>query len=136
MPRNRRPFDPCRPVFFTVCLADRSSTALIDYLDLLREAVRVTKADRPFEKLARVVLPDHMHAVWRLPEEDPNYSQRWGRIKARFTCDLRVRLRSPGLGPGLRRWVSRAKARSTIGKKKLGGRSPPSSEKSDDRKQQ
>ncbi|MBF9043056.1 transposase [Rhodobacterales bacterium HKCCE4037] len=112
MPRYRRPFDPCRPVYFTVCLADRGSSALIDHLDILREAVRVTKADRPFEILAwgerrsaqrravqwtdrgangrsPGVLPDHMHAVWRLPESDANFSQRWGRIKARFSRDAR-----------------------------------------------
>jgi len=99
MPRYRRPLTLGRPIFFTLCLADRQSTALIDHIDLLRDAVRVVKRDRPFEILAFVVLPNHLHAVWRVPEADPNYSQRWGRIKARFTRDLRVRLRRPGLGP-------------------------------------
>ena len=99
MPRYRRPMARGRPVFFTVCLADRTSTALLDHLDLLRDAVRVTIKDRPFEILAWVVLPDHIHAVWRLPGSDPDFSQRWGRIKSRFTRDLRVRLRRPGLGP-------------------------------------
>lgn len=99
MPRYRRPMAPGRPVFFTVCLADRGSTALLDHLDLLRDAVRDTIHDRPFDILAWVVLPDHMHAVWRLPKADPDYSQRWGRIKGRFTRDLRVRLRGSGLGP-------------------------------------
>lgn len=75
------------PIFFTVCLSDRSATALMDHLDILRNAVRVTRLDRPFEILAWVVLPDHMHAIWQLPAEDPNYSQRWGRIKARFSRD-------------------------------------------------
>jgi len=100
MPPYRRSRIRNHPVFFTVSLADRRSTALIDHLDILRDAVRVTKRDRPFEIIAWVVLPDHMHAVWRLPEDDPNYSQRWGRIKARFTRDLRVRLRRPGVGKG------------------------------------
>lgn len=99
MSRYRRPNAAGLPVFFTVCLADRGSTALLDHIDLLRDAVRVAMRDRPFEILAWVVLPDHMHAVWRLPEDDPNYSQRWGRIKACFTRDSRRRLRRPGLGP-------------------------------------
>ncbi|WP_407059669.1 REP-associated tyrosine transposase [Roseicyclus elongatus] len=99
MPNYRRPSPSTMPVFFTVCLVQQGSTALIDHLDILREAVRLTLRDRPFDILAWVVLPDHMLAVWRLPESDPNYSQRWGRIKSRFTRDLRVRLRRPGLGP-------------------------------------
>ena len=101
MPRYRRPASSVRPVFFTVCLAERGATALTDHLDVLREAVAVTLRDRPFEILAWVVLPDHMHAVWRLPADDPDYSQRWGRIKARFSRDWRLRAsRRPGLGPG------------------------------------
>ncbi|MCE8008405.1 MAG: transposase [Aestuariivita sp.] len=87
MPNYRRPKRRGGAVFFSVCLAQRGSTALLDHLDVLREAVRVTQRDRPFEILAFVVLPDHLHAVWRLPEDDPNYSQRWGRIKAQFSRD-------------------------------------------------
>jgi len=102
MPPYRRPPVQNVPVFFTVCLANRESASLIEHLDILREAVRLTHRDRRFEILAWVVLPDHMHCVWKLPRNDPNYSQRWGRIKARFTRDLRKRLSEcrPGLGPG------------------------------------
>ena len=72
-------------VFFTVCLADRSSDLLIREVDRLRAAVRQTKAERPFEILAWVVMPDHMHCVWRLPGGDKAYGQRWGAIKSRFS---------------------------------------------------
>ena len=89
MPNYRRPAPADCPIFFTVCLSQPGSTALMDHLDILREAVRITKKDRPFEILAWVVLPDHMHAVWRVPRDDPSYSQRWGRIKARFSRDAR-----------------------------------------------
>lgn len=57
-------------------------------VDLLREVVRRTKADKPFHIDAWVVLPDHIHAVWTLPEGDWDYSSRWGMIKARFTREL------------------------------------------------
>ncbi|MBV0911003.1 REP-associated tyrosine transposase [Anianabacter salinae] len=112
MPRYLRPEPTPAPVFFTVCLARRGSTALVDHLDVLRNAVRVTLAARPCEILAWVVLPDHMHAIWRLPESDPNYSQRWGRVKARFSRDAcRAGLVPPppvgtangGVNPALRR---------------------------------
>jgi putative transposase len=72
-------------VFFTVTLADRGARTLVEHIDALREAVRVTKAERPFRIDAWVVLPDHMHCVWTLPEGDAEYSTRWSVIKARFS---------------------------------------------------
>lgn len=72
-------------MFFTVNLADRGARTLVEHIDALREAVRVTKAERPFRIDAWVVLPDHMHAVWTLPEGDVDYSVRMAAIKARFT---------------------------------------------------
>lgn len=77
------------PVFFTLRLAERGSTLLLDGLDLLRGAVRHVKARRPFDILAFVVLPDHLHAVLQMPRDDPNHAQRWGSIKARFSRDVR-----------------------------------------------
>ncbi|MCX5901231.1 MAG: transposase, partial [Proteobacteria bacterium] len=32
-----------------------------------------------------VVLPDHLHCLWSLPEGDDNFSLRWKNIKASFT---------------------------------------------------
>jgi putative transposase len=54
----------------------------------LRKAVQVTRAERPFRIDAWVVLPDHLHAVWTLPEGDADYSVRWRLIKARFSQEL------------------------------------------------
>ena len=71
--------------FFTVNLADRSSGLLVDRVADLREAVRVVRDAHPFQILAWVVLPEHMHALWRLPDGDSDYSLRWGLIKAGFS---------------------------------------------------
>ncbi|WP_323766424.1 REP-associated tyrosine transposase [Marinovum sp.] len=89
MAQYRRPKAPAVAVFFTVALAGRGGHLLTDEIEVLREAVRVTRARRPFGILAWVVLPDHMHAVWTLPAEDGNYSDRWGAIKARFSKRVR-----------------------------------------------
>jgi len=35
-----------------------------------------------------VVLPDHIHALWTLPDGDADYSSRWLAIKARFSRAL------------------------------------------------
>jgi len=71
--------------FFTVNLHDRSQRLLVDHIDALRAAVRWVKERRPFVIDAWVVLPDHIHAVWTLPDGDPDFSSRWREIKKRFS---------------------------------------------------
>ena len=71
--------------FFTVNLAERSSSLLVDRIDDLRNAVRTVKQRHPFEIVAWVVLRDHMHAVWTLPEGDGDCATRWMLIKAGFS---------------------------------------------------
>lgn len=58
-----RPKIPGASVFFTVNLVDRGADTLLAHIDVLRQSVRQTKAERPFHIDAWVVLPDHMHAV-------------------------------------------------------------------------
>lgn len=88
MPHYIRPRIPGASVFFTVALADRSGRLLVEHVDSLRSAVRQTRHERPFRIEAWVVLPDHVHAVWTLPEGDADYSLRWRLIKARFSREL------------------------------------------------
>ncbi|MEO0357701.1 MAG: transposase [Pseudomonadota bacterium] len=88
MPNYIRPRIPGATIFFTVTLLDRRRDLLVRHIDLLRDAVRMTRADRPFHIDAWVVLPDHMHCVWTLPEGDVDYSTRWRLIKARFSRQL------------------------------------------------
>jgi len=90
MSRYLRPRVPGASVFFTVTLADRRSRRLVDHVGALREAVRLTMAERPFRIDAWVVLPDHLRAVWTLPEGDADYSTRWRLIKSRFSRGLPV----------------------------------------------
>jgi putative transposase len=64
--------------FFTINLAQCGGDLLVCEIDALREAVRVTRAERSFQIDAFVVMPDHLHAVWTLPEGDADFSTRWG----------------------------------------------------------
>lgn len=89
MSRYIRPSIPGATLFFTVALADRTSDTLVREVGALRNAVRQTRAERPFRIDAWVVLPDHLHCVWTLPEGDADFWTRWGAIKARFTRSLR-----------------------------------------------
>jgi putative transposase len=47
--------------------------------------VRGRREVRPFDLVAFVLLPEHLHTVWVLPQGDSNYSTRWRRIEGRFT---------------------------------------------------
>ena len=89
MPTHTRPHTSGGTVFFTVTLADPRNTLLTDHICLLRDAVREVHFDHPFGIAAWVVLPNHMHAVWDMPDGDTAYGQRWGAIKSKFTRALR-----------------------------------------------
>lgn len=84
MSRDIRPRVPGASAFFTVTLANRGSRLLVEQLEALRDAVQVTKTERPFRIDAWVLLADHLHAVWTLPEGDADYAPRWKEIKTRF----------------------------------------------------
>jgi len=71
--------------FFTVNLADRQSMRLVDEIQTLRTAFGSVRARHPFDVNAIVVLPDHIHAIWTLPEGDADYAVRWRLIKTIFS---------------------------------------------------
>ena len=58
------------------------------YVACLRQAVADEKKRRPFQIDAMVVMPDHLHAIWTLPEGDGDYSTRWQNIKRGFTAQI------------------------------------------------
>jgi putative transposase len=88
MPHYRRNRLNGGTYFFTVAIADRRLDLLVRHVDPLRAALRAEKVRAPFTNLGLVILPDHLHALWRLPEGDADYSSRWRRIKARFSRAL------------------------------------------------
>src|ERR1700759_1637492 len=81
--------------FFTVALADRSSDLLTEEIGRFREIYRAVQQRRPFETVAICVLPDHIHTLWKLPEDDPDFSTRWNLIKSGFSRGIDDRPRSP-----------------------------------------
>jgi putative transposase len=74
--------------FFTLTLANRQSTALVDHIGTLRTAFRVTRRERPFTIDAISVLPDHLHAILTLPLDDADFPARWRRLKGYFSNRL------------------------------------------------
>lgn len=91
MVRYRRNFIAGGTFFFTVTLNDRRSSALTENIDLLRKAIQSTREQQPFKMDAIVVLPDHLHTIWTLPNDDCDFSGRWRSIKSYITRDLAKR---------------------------------------------
>lgn len=88
MPNYRRSQVPGATYFFTVNLLDRRADLLVRHIDALRTAVRAARQARPFHIDAWVVLPDHMHCLWTLPEGDAQFPERWRAIKKAFSKSL------------------------------------------------
>jgi putative transposase len=85
MSRYRRANLAGATYFFTVTLDNRSSDLLTQNIDFLRQAYAGVQKRLPFETVAICVLPDHLHAIWTLPQHDADFSKRWSLIKANFS---------------------------------------------------
>ena len=72
--------------FFTLVTFDRRKILTLDFSrQILSNAITEVQTQYPFSLEAWVLLPDHLHAIWTLPDGDTDYSKRWGLIKAKFT---------------------------------------------------
>jgi putative transposase len=82
----RRARSPGATYFFTIVTFQRQ---LIFHdpiaVDVLRSAFRDGMARMPFQIDAIVVLPEHIHCLWTLPEGDADFSTRWRLIKGNFS---------------------------------------------------
>ena len=72
----------------TFTLNDRGSNLLVEHFDLFKSSYLWVKQNRPFETVAIVVLPDHVHLIWNLPLGDADYSTRVRLIKRLFTREI------------------------------------------------
>jgi putative transposase len=87
MPNYHRVFQPGGTFFFTVVTASRSQWLCSENARaLLRTVLLECKERWPFDIDAIVLLPDHLHAIWRLPDSDSDYSRRWAWIKRTFSA--------------------------------------------------
>jgi putative transposase len=84
----RRNFIAGGSFFFTVNLAERRLRLLTEHIDELRKAFRETRRDHPFTIDAMVILPNHLHTIWTMPEGDANFATRGRLIKSAFSRSL------------------------------------------------
>ena len=86
MPNWRRAKVPGGVYFFTVVTDGRRPIfADADARGRLGDLLRDCRDRWPFQTLAVVLLPDHLHAIWSLPPGDEDYSRRWAWVKKEFT---------------------------------------------------
>ncbi|MCX7204927.1 MAG: transposase [Proteobacteria bacterium] len=82
MPYYRRSKISGATYFFTVVTEQRQKTLTNpDIRAALRLAITKTRMAQPFQIDAWVLLPDHLHCIWTLPENDSDFSNRWRLIK-------------------------------------------------------
>ncbi len=86
MPRYQRAFVPGGTFFFTVVTLRRLPIFRNPHMRAaLCRSVAEVQRRRPFEIQGMVLLPDHLHCIWTLPPDDPDFSTRWRKIKEGFT---------------------------------------------------
>jgi putative transposase len=81
MSRYRRAFNGST-FFFTVVSYNRRPILCDERVRLaLRSAIERVRVLRPFSIDGWVLLPDHLHCIWTLPDGDCDYPMRWSEIK-------------------------------------------------------
>ncbi len=94
MPNYRRAFIKGGTFFFTVVTYKRRPIFKEESsVNLLRVCIKEVAETNPFEETAFVLLLDHLHTIWTLPDGQSDYSTRWKLIKGAFS----QRYFSPGL---------------------------------------
>lgn len=82
MSNYRRANTPGGTYFFTLVTHQRKKIfSSEDNITILRDAFRHIKTNKPFDIEAIVILPDHIHCLWKLPAGDADFSGRWRGIK-------------------------------------------------------
>lgn len=90
MPQYRRDRIPGSTIFITCVTHQRRPLFQNPHnIQLLRNALAQTRKEHPFTITAAVILPEHLHFLWQLPDQDCNYSLRVGRMKVLFTRAFR-----------------------------------------------
>ena len=85
MANYRRLYTPVPVIFHTGCVPQASHFCDALFRSALRQAIVQTRIKYPFAINAWVLLPNHLHTIWTLPQGDANYSLRWQQIKRKVS---------------------------------------------------
>ncbi|MFH1382933.1 MAG: transposase [Chloroflexota bacterium] len=86
MPDYRRLYQNGGTYFFTVVTHERRPVFQNEQsVALLIECFKRVAQQHPFIVEAVVILPDHLHTIWTLPDGECDFSTRWNLIKGAFS---------------------------------------------------
>ena len=103
MSRYRRATAAGSSYFFTVVAYRRQQILCSEAIrSALRATIKTVRVARPFVIDAWVLLPDYLHCVWTLPDNDADFSTRWMMIKRAVSLACREDYRRAG-------WVTASK---------------------------
>jgi len=123
--RYHRSYQPGGSYFFTLVTYRRQPLLSIpENINRLRTAFKRETEKHPFTIDAIVILPDHLHTLWILPEGDHDYSSRWSRIKRYFSIGSVEPIRCnrhPAPGSGKSRSGSGASGNTSSAMTMIGG---------------
>ena len=89
MSQYKRTYIPGGSYFFTLVAHQRKLLFNTEEnISILRNAIKKIKNTRPFNLEAIVILPDHLHCIMQLPENDVDYSSRWREIKKSVSIQI------------------------------------------------
>jgi putative transposase len=89
MSEYRRLYQPGGSYFFTIVTYQRTKIlSLPDNITRLKSAMDKVMGKYSFTMEAFVILPDHIHCIWRLPPGDSDYSTRWRLIKGHISIGI------------------------------------------------
>ncbi|MFV2003889.1 MAG: transposase [Gammaproteobacteria bacterium] len=82
--------------FFTLVSCRRQNILCDGFIrNALHKAIKETRLRYPFTIDAWILLPDHMHCIWTLPENDNSFSKRWGIIKRKVSITCADKYKKP-----------------------------------------
>jgi putative transposase len=86
MPDYQRLYLKGGTLFFTIVTFRRRPVFIEESsVKLLWRCIKNTMEKFPFTINAFVILPDHLHMIWTLPEHESDFSTRWKMIKGTFS---------------------------------------------------
>jgi putative transposase len=89
MSHYRRFYEKGGCYFFTVVTYERHRFLQSpENINILKDSFQTVMRRRLFHIEAMVVLPDHIHCIWTLPEGDADFSTRWRLIKRHFSFQI------------------------------------------------
>jgi len=95
MSQYKRNYEKGGTYFFTIVTYKRQKIFIKAPIDILRACFKKAISKAPFTIEAIVILPDHLHCIWRLPDGDTDFSTRWKAIKGEFSINYKQIIGAP-----------------------------------------